>query len=85
MKNPLVRNEGVASLEKRRSTQVDALAVRQSDGMRREVLQDAAVGITAGLGRELSALLLGLLGWFILSVLGRWDLRIAREPGQPKS
>jgi putative Mg2+ transporter-C (MgtC) family protein len=37
----------------------------------------AAVGITAGLGRELSALLIGGLGWFILSVLGRWEARIA--------
>ncbi|HET6574010.1 MAG TPA: MgtC/SapB family protein [Fimbriiglobus sp.] len=36
----------------------------------------AAVGIAAGMGRELSALLIGGLGWFILSVLGRWEARM---------
>lgn len=32
----------------------------------------AAVGAAAGMGRELSALLVGLAGLFALSVLGRW-------------
>ena len=36
----------------------------------------AAVGATAGLGREMSAVLLGLLTWFTLSVLGRWEARL---------
>jgi putative Mg2+ transporter-C (MgtC) family protein len=44
----------------------------------------AAVGITAGMGRELSALLIGGLGWFILSVLGRWEARIAGANGKPR-
>jgi putative Mg2+ transporter-C (MgtC) family protein len=43
----------------------------------------AAVGITAGMGRELSALLIGGLGWFILSVLGRWEARIHRADDKP--
>lgn len=33
----------------------------------------AAVGAAAGMGRELSALLVGLTGLFALSVLGRWS------------
>jgi putative Mg2+ transporter-C (MgtC) family protein len=33
----------------------------------------AAVGMTAGMGRESSALLVGLIGYFILAVLGRWE------------
>ncbi|HVK18981.1 MAG TPA: MgtC/SapB family protein [Fimbriiglobus sp.] len=36
----------------------------------------AAVGITAGMGRELSALLIGGLGWFVLAILWRWETRI---------
>ena len=36
----------------------------------------AAVGVTAGLGREVSALLVGGLGWFTLAVLTR------AEPGE---
>ncbi len=32
----------------------------------------AAVGAAAGMGREASALLVGVGGWFTLSVLGRW-------------
>lgn len=32
----------------------------------------AAVGVAAGAGREASAVLVGLFGWFTLSVLGRW-------------
>src|SRR5687767_12652363 len=43
----------------------------------------AAVGITAGMGRELSALLIGGLGWFILSVLGRWEAQITGEGDKP--
>lgn len=43
----------------------------------------AAVGITAGMGRELSALLIGGLGWFILSVLGRWEARITGADDKP--
>ena len=31
------------------------------------------VGVAAGMGRELSALILGVLGWFTLSTLARWD------------
>jgi putative Mg2+ transporter-C (MgtC) family protein len=38
----------------------------------------AAVGVTAGLGRPVAALLIGLLGWFILSVLGRWEAWLTR-------
>ncbi|MDB5309248.1 MAG: methyltransferase [Gemmataceae bacterium] len=33
----------------------------------------AAVGVAAGLGRETSAVVIGLLGWFTLAVLGRWE------------
>jgi putative Mg2+ transporter-C (MgtC) family protein len=44
----------------------------------------AAAGITAGMGRELSALLIGGLGWFILSVLGRWEARITSANGKPR-
>ena len=36
----------------------------------------AAVGVAAGLGRELSAILIGGLGWFTLAVLGRWETRL---------
>jgi putative Mg2+ transporter-C (MgtC) family protein len=43
----------------------------------------AAVGITAGMGRELSALLIGGLGWFILSVLGRWEASITGADDKP--
>lgn len=37
----------------------------------------AAVGAAAGMGRELSALLVGLTGLFALSILGRWGVRSA--------
>jgi putative Mg2+ transporter-C (MgtC) family protein len=37
----------------------------------------AAVGAAAGMGRELSALLVGLMGLFALTILGRWDVRAA--------
>jgi putative Mg2+ transporter-C (MgtC) family protein len=37
----------------------------------------AAVGAAAGMGREVSALLVGLAGLFALSVLGRWGVRSA--------
>jgi putative Mg2+ transporter-C (MgtC) family protein len=37
----------------------------------------AAVGAAAGMGREVSALLVGLLGLFALSILARWDVRSA--------
>jgi putative Mg2+ transporter-C (MgtC) family protein len=40
----------------------------------------AAVGVAAGLGREMSAVLLGLLTWFTLSVLGRWEARLRGNP-----
>ena len=33
----------------------------------------AGVGVAAGMGRELSALMLGVVGWFTLSTLTRWD------------
>jgi putative Mg2+ transporter-C (MgtC) family protein len=36
----------------------------------------AAVGVAAGLGRELSAILIAATGWFTLSVLGRWEARL---------
>lgn len=39
----------------------------------------AAVGVAAGLGRELSAILIGGTGWFTLAVLGRWEIRLARN------
>jgi putative Mg2+ transporter-C (MgtC) family protein len=39
----------------------------------------AAIGVAAGMGRDASAVLVGLLGWFTLSVLGRWE---ARRAGQ---
>jgi putative Mg2+ transporter-C (MgtC) family protein len=39
----------------------------------------AAVGVTAGLGRELSAILIGGLGWFTLAVLGRWETRLTHN------
>jgi putative Mg2+ transporter-C (MgtC) family protein len=42
----------------------------------------AAAGVTAGMGRELSALLLGALGWSTLAVLGRLERQL---PGDPKS
>jgi putative Mg2+ transporter-C (MgtC) family protein len=31
------------------------------------------VGVAAGMGREVSALILGVVGWFTLSTLTRWD------------
>jgi putative Mg2+ transporter-C (MgtC) family protein len=37
----------------------------------------AAVGAAAGMGREVSALLVGLTGLFALTVLGRWGVRSA--------
>ncbi len=37
----------------------------------------AAVGAAAGMGRELSALLVGLIGLFALTILGRWGVRAA--------
>ena len=40
----------------------------------------AGVGVAAGMGRELSALLLGAAGWFTLSTLARWEARL----GLPK-
>jgi putative Mg2+ transporter-C (MgtC) family protein len=33
----------------------------------------AAAGVAAGLGRSISALLIGALGWFTLSTLLRWE------------
>lgn len=41
----------------------------------------AAVGVAAGAGREGSALLVGLFGWFTLSVLGRWGPGTDDPPG----
>jgi putative Mg2+ transporter-C (MgtC) family protein len=43
----------------------------------------AAVGIAAGMGRELSALLIGAVGWFTLSVLGRWEARMTGGGEKP--
>jgi putative Mg2+ transporter-C (MgtC) family protein len=43
----------------------------------------AAVGLAAGMGREGSAILIGLFGWFTLSVLGRWEARVAPDPPDP--
>ena len=40
----------------------------------------AAVGMAAGMGRELSALVVGGFGWFTLSTLGRWEARMAAKP-----
>lgn len=40
----------------------------------------AAVGIAAGMGRESSAIILGLIGWFTLSGLHRWERWIAKNP-----
>ena len=42
-----------------------------------EGLTTAAGGAAAGMGRELSALLVGLTGLFALSILGRWGVRSA--------
>ena len=43
----------------------------------------AAVGVAAGMGRAGSAVVLGLFGWFTLSVVGRWEHRIAPEHNRP--
>lgn len=47
----------------------------------------AAVGVTAGLGRNGSAILIGGIGWFTLSVLGRLERRLGwgdgNTPGLP--
>ena len=48
----------------------------------------AAVGAAAGMGREVSALLVGLTGLFALSALKRWGVRPAagappKDGGQP--
>ena len=40
----------------------------------------AAVGVAAGAGREISAILIGVLGWFTLAVLGRWESHDAGGP-----
>ena len=37
----------------------------------------AAIGAAAGMGREVSALLIGLTGLFALTILGRWEVRAA--------
>jgi putative Mg2+ transporter-C (MgtC) family protein len=42
----------------------------------------SGVGVAAGMGREASAVLLGLFGWFTLSGLGRWERRVARRHNQ---
>jgi putative Mg2+ transporter-C (MgtC) family protein len=42
----------------------------------------ASVGLAAGMGRGGSAVLIGLLGWFTLAVLGRWEARIAPVPSR---
>jgi len=39
----------------------------------------AAVGTAAGLGRLGSAIVLGLLGWFTLTILGKWEQRADRR------
>jgi putative Mg2+ transporter-C (MgtC) family protein len=43
----------------------------------------AAAGVAAGLGRVGSALTVGFLGWFTLSVLGRWEYRNSPKPAPP--
>ena len=43
----------------------------------------AAVGVAAGLGREVSALFIGGIGWFTLAVLGRWEIRLTRNGKGP--
>jgi putative Mg2+ transporter-C (MgtC) family protein len=43
----------------------------------------AAVGVAAGLGRLSSALMIGVLGWFTLAILGRWEYHIARKSALP--
>jgi len=47
----------------------------------------AAVGVTAGLGRNASAILIGVLGWFTLSVLGHLEQKLGwgdgNQPGPP--
>ncbi len=40
----------------------------------------AAVGVAAGLGRGTSAVLIGLTGWFTLSVVGWWEVRLGEKP-----
>lgn len=40
----------------------------------------AGVGVAAGLGRELSAILLGVFGWFTLSFLLRLERKISSPP-----
>ena len=35
----------------------------------------AGVGVAAGLGRELSAVLIAVVGWFTLAIVGRWEHR----------
>jgi putative Mg2+ transporter-C (MgtC) family protein len=40
----------------------------------------AGVGVAAGMGREVSALLLGVIGWFTLSTLTRWDPKPESPP-----
>jgi putative Mg2+ transporter-C (MgtC) family protein len=42
----------------------------------------AAAGIAAGMGRELSAAVIGGVGWFTLSVLGRWENWFRRPGGR---
>lgn len=41
----------------------------------------SAVGLAAGLGREVSALLVGAVGLFVLHVLGQWEARIKHPHG----
>jgi putative Mg2+ transporter-C (MgtC) family protein len=43
----------------------------------------AAVGAAAGMGREVSAVLIGLFGWFTLSVVGRWEQKGKGHPTPP--
>lgn len=43
----------------------------------------AAVGASAGMGREGSAVVIGLFGWFTLAVVGRWERRIAPDHNRP--
>jgi putative Mg2+ transporter-C (MgtC) family protein len=45
----------------------------------------AAVGASAGLGREMSAIILALVGWFTLAVLVQWEARIRRQSAEPTS
>ncbi len=45
----------------------------------------ATVGVAAGLGREVSAILIGGVGWFTLAVLGRWEVRAGLDDSRRRA